>query len=82
MTTRRGNTIRIPDGYMTARQVADKVRRSKDTVDRWRAGGFLPYTVMNAGKVTVYLFDDEALEIARRLARGKEYRITDRADAA
>lgn len=81
-TTRRGNSIRIPDGYMTARQLAEKVKRSKDTVDRWRHMGVLPCTVMYAGKVPVYLFDDESLGIARQLARRKEYRVADRSDAA
>lgn len=39
----------------------------------------LPYEQMDAGKLSVYLFDADALEVARQLADGKGYRLTDRA---
>lgn len=78
MSTRRGNTIRIPSGYMTGSTLAAEVGVSADTIKRWRSGGLLPYTPMDAGRLTVYLFDAYSLQIAQQLAQGKESRLSER----
>lgn len=58
----------MPQGYYTTKQVADKIGRSKDTVQRWREADLLPYTLMDTEGPTVYLFDEAALTLARHLA--------------
>jgi hypothetical protein len=68
MDNRGGNRIIIPPGYYTTKQVADDIGRSKDTVQRWREAGLLPYELMDTDGPTVYLFDNDALALARRLA--------------
>ena len=74
---RRGNTIHIPPGTYTAAGLAKLVGISKDTIERWRKMGLLPYTTQQAGQITVYIFGTEAVTKARLLA-GKTGNLSDR----
>lgn len=76
----RGNTIHIPEGFYTRATLAKAVGVSPDTINRWRQEGFLDYHKMPAGKVTVYLFGQDALKQARTLASGGG-RLVDRSAA-
>lgn len=76
----RGNTIHIPEGFYTRATLAKAVGVSPDTIKRWRQEGFLDYHEMPAGKVTVYLFGQDALKQARTLASGGG-RLVDRSAA-
>lgn len=70
MTERRGgNRFHIPDGYLTTKQIAEAIGRSKDTVERWRDSGFLEYEVMDHGQTTVYIYKQDQLLVARQLSR-------------
>jgi hypothetical protein len=70
MTERRGgNRFRIPDGYLTTKEIAEAVGRSKDTVERWRDSGFLVYEVLDQGHTTVYIYKRDQLDVARQLSR-------------
>lgn len=73
MPARRGNTIagQIPEGMLTTKQLAARVRVSADTVKRWRDLGVLPATEEKplGTKGKIYLYDAEALAIARKLVR-------------
>lgn len=66
----RGNTIHIPAGTYSGSILAKLVGVSKDTIVRWRGLGYLPYEMIPAGKLNVYAYKTEALDIARTLKKG------------
>lgn len=74
----RGNTIPIPDGFMTAGKLAQEVGVHKDTITRWRKDGLLHPEAQQSGEITVYLFSDADYLVAINLAAGKQQRLVDR----
>jgi DNA-binding transcriptional MerR regulator len=74
----RGNTIRVPDGKITTKTLAEKAGVSIDTIKRWRDASLLPYEIQDNGSLTVYLYGDEAVEVARRLKKSPRRNLTDR----
>jgi predicted site-specific integrase-resolvase len=67
---RRGNTIHIPEGTVTTATLAQKVGISKDTIERWRNLGLLPYRTHAAGQLSIYIYDADAVDVALALAKG------------
>lgn len=74
----RGNTIRVPDGKITTKTLAEKVGVSIDTIKRWRDAGLLPYEVQDNGSLTVSLYDDEAVEIAKKIKNSPRKNLANR----
>ena len=70
MMERRGNTIKIPDGYYTTKKLAAMVGKSEYTLRNWREAGHLPADeVMKAGKLTIYLYGPPGVKRAKELAQ-------------
>jgi hypothetical protein len=58
-----------PDFY-TQRDVAEIIGRSKETVIRWRRMGLLkPTHSIQRGSLKIWLYDEKALNRAKKLAR-------------
>lgn len=61
----------VPDGFYTRDMVAQIVGRSRDTIRRWTSEGgkFEPRYNMKVGKLKVWLFDDEDVEVLKGMAK-------------
>lgn len=69
-----GNSIgtKVPDGYHTRSKAAVLIGRHPDTLRKWRKEGMLiPSAWMKAGKLKVFLYDDEDIAEGKRIARGE-----------
>lgn len=56
--------------FFTTQEVAAIVRRSKETIERWRWEGILvPTHSTQIGKISVWLYTEEEVDKARQLAR-------------
>lgn len=69
---KRGNNIKPPPGKYHAAGLAKVVGVSPDTVRRWRELGRIPYSVQDAGRLTVYVFGKDALIAARKLKASRK----------
>lgn len=61
---------RYGPGFLTTAEVAQQIGRSAYTVQRWRLDGvLLPSHSVQAGKVTIWLYDKATVREAVRLTR-------------
>lgn len=60
-------------GYYTAAEVARIIGRSPDTMKRWRKeGSVVPSESTQVGTLTVHLYTDDDVQLARAFAAGQK----------
>lgn len=66
---------RIPPGWYTRQMLAEKVGRTKDTIERWERADppvIKPDGYMEFGQLTVWLYSEEAAEEIRRMTNARK----------